>query len=163
MADDHPCDDELGYGGSKYLMEEMTRLVSRQNPSLDLINLRISGIIPDDSPPVAPPSLENAGSVVAFCRMYMGDMLRCLQLAIENHHKPGVRVLNAVDQYAVVPDGVTVASVLRGWWGADAVEAIPGLAAMGDGSVFDTRLAHKEIGFLAQRRVAVAEVATAKL
>ena len=69
MPDDHPCDDPLGYGGSKYLMEEMSRLVSRQNPSLDIINLRIAGIQPDDTPPIVPPQPDTPGTVVQFGRM----------------------------------------------------------------------------------------------
>ena len=66
MPDDHTSLDELGYGGSKYIMEEMTRLVSRQNPSLDIINLRIAGIVKDDAPPRNDPQPDKPGSVVQF-------------------------------------------------------------------------------------------------
>jgi nucleoside-diphosphate-sugar epimerase len=66
MPDDHTSLDPLGYGGSKYLMEEMSRLVSRQNPSLDIINLRIAGIQADDTPPRTAPEPDSPSSVVQF-------------------------------------------------------------------------------------------------
>jgi nucleoside-diphosphate-sugar epimerase len=60
----------LGYGGSKYLMEEMSRLVSRQNPDLDIINLRIAGIVSDDSPPRDDLEPDKPGNIVQFAIMY---------------------------------------------------------------------------------------------
>ena len=66
MPDSHTSLDVLGYGGSKYLMEEMSRLVSRQNPDLDIINLRIAGIIADDAPPRNAPAPDKPATVVQF-------------------------------------------------------------------------------------------------
>jgi hypothetical protein len=43
-------------------------------------------------------------------------MMRCLHLAIDAPSKPGVRVLNAAAQHATVPEGASVAEILRGWW-----------------------------------------------
>ncbi len=70
IPDDHTSLDVLGYGGSKYLMEEMSRLVSRQNPDLDIINLRIAGIVSDDSPPRDDLEPDKPGNIVQFAIMY---------------------------------------------------------------------------------------------
>ena len=85
----------------------------------------------------------------------MEDMLRCLDCAIAADLKPGVRVLNAVEQKSTLPPGVSVADVLRGWWGAEVADAIPGLASLGDANVWETATAEREIGFLVERRVEV--------
>eukprot|EP01048_Picozoa_sp_COSAG05_P011115 COSAG05_NODE_1025_length_6123_cov_5.086985_2_plen_261_part_00 len=98
MPDEHPCLDVGGYGSSKYLMEEMSRYASRQNTDLDIINLRIAGIVADDVvvEPYAP-SKSQTPHIVSLGRMRMGDMLRCLELSIDRVHRPGsVQVINAV-------------------------------------------------------------------
>ncbi len=46
IPDDHPCLDRDGYGVSKYLMEEVTHYLSRQNEDLDFINIRLASIAP---------------------------------------------------------------------------------------------------------------------
>ena len=51
IPDEHPCLDRDGYGLSKYLMEEVTRYHRRQNPQIDVCNLRLAAIAPDDNPP----------------------------------------------------------------------------------------------------------------
>jgi UDP-glucose 4-epimerase len=182
MPDDHNCLDPLGYGGSKYLMEEMSRLVSRQNPALDIINLRIAGILGrhEDTPPAKPPGWAEppvadadgasgqSPAIVGFGLMYQEDMMRCLKLSIDAPLKPGVRVLNAVAQHATIAEGRTVSDVLREWWGADVADAIPGLShydqpGHGDDSIFDTKLCHEEIGFLSEQRVEVEPSPAAKL
>jgi nucleoside-diphosphate-sugar epimerase len=66
MPDDHTSLDVLGYGGSKYLMEEMSRLVCRQNPGIDVINLRIAGIVSDDAPPRHDLQPHKPGTIVQF-------------------------------------------------------------------------------------------------
>ncbi|MCH2665238.1 NAD(P)-dependent oxidoreductase, partial [bacterium] len=48
ILDEHPCLDRDGYGWSKFLMEEVTKYYSRQNPGIDVINLRLSSVVPDD-------------------------------------------------------------------------------------------------------------------
>ena len=48
MPDEHPCLDRVGYGFSKYIMEELTRYLARQNEALDFINIRLASIAPDD-------------------------------------------------------------------------------------------------------------------
>ena len=72
MSDQHPCLDRDGYGFSKYMMEETTRYLSRQNPALDIINIQLS------------------------------DVIRCFRLATESEHKAGVRIMNATGQQACV-------------------------------------------------------------
>ena len=119
MPDEHPCLDRDGYGLSKYLMEEVTRYLARQNESIDIINLRLASIIPDDRQPTpksaGPISPWAIGSITL---MYLSDTVRCLTLAAESPHKPGVRILNATGTRACVADSVP--ALLRAWYGADA-------------------------------------------
>jgi hypothetical protein len=102
-----------------------------------------------------------------WCR-YEHDMMRCFDLAIRAPTKPGVRVLNAVAQHATISDGSSVAEILRGWWGADSADTIPGLRSYdrpghGDGSVFDVQKCYDEIGFRSERRVLVHTTGRARL
>ena len=119
MPDEHPCLDRDGYGLSKYLMEEVTRYLARQNEAIDIINLRLASIIPDDRIPkpktAGPISPWALGSITL---MYLSDTVRCLTLAAEAPLKPGVRILNATGAQACVAEPVPV--ILRAWYGADA-------------------------------------------
>ena len=121
IPDEHPCLDRDGYGFSKYLMEEVTRYLSRQNEELDFINLRLASIVPDerDLTPRAPGPLPEwaLGSITL---MRLGDTVRCLTLAAEAPHTPGVRIMNAVGAQANV--AVPVPELLRAWYGADAAQ-----------------------------------------
>lgn len=99
---------------------------------------------------------------------YENDMMRCLHLAIDAPTKPGVRVLNAVARHATVSEGSSVAEILRGWWGAEVANSIPGLQSYdrpghGDDSVFDVQKCYDEIGFLSERRVEVLQTERARL
>lgn len=119
MPDEHPCLDRDGYGLSKYLMEEMTRYLARQNEEIDIINLRLASIIPDDrqpTPRAAGPI--NAWALGSITLMYLSDTVRCLTLAAEAPLKPGLRILNATGAQACVADSVP--ALLRAWYGADA-------------------------------------------
>ncbi|MCX6046219.1 MAG: NAD(P)-dependent oxidoreductase [Chloroflexi bacterium] len=119
MPDEHPCLDRDGYGLSKYLMEEVTRYLARQNEEIDIINLRLASIIPDDripTPRAAGPI--NPWAIGAITLMYLSDTVRCLTLAAEAPLKPGVRIMNAVGAQACVADSVP--TLLRAWYGADA-------------------------------------------
>lgn len=118
MPDEHPCLDRDGYGLSKYLMEEVTRYLARQNEALDFINLRLASIIPDEQKS----SLRQAGpinewAIGSVTKMYLSDTVRCLTLAAAAPHKPGVRILNAVGAQAAVAEAVPV--ILRAWYGDD--------------------------------------------
>ena len=181
MPDEHPWLDNAtdrtkgdpwgtipGYGGSKALMEGMTKFVCRQNPQLDVINLRIAIIIPKENAnkPVKPPDSGTGleARLVWLAQMHEADMMQCLDLAIRAKHKPGVRVLNAVAQHAIVAPGTSVPDVLREWYGEEAANAIPGLSRYdeggdldGDHSIFDTQRCYDEIGFRSKRKVKVEE------
>ena len=116
MPDEHPCLDRDGYGFSKYMMEEVTRYLARQNDTLDFINLRLASIIPDDQPA----NLRAAGplgnwAIASVTKMYLSDTVRCFTLAAEAPPKPGVRIMNAVGVQAAVAEPVPV--ILRSWYG----------------------------------------------
>ena len=119
MPDEHPCFDRDGYGFSKYLMEEVTRYLSRQNESLDFINLRLASIAPDDRQ-LAPaePGPIPIWALGKISVMFLSDTVRCLIAAVEAPYKPGVRILNAVGGQACT--AVSVPELLRSWYGADA-------------------------------------------
>ena len=93
MPDAHPCLDTMGYGFSKYLMEELVRHISRQDGSLDLIVLRLSGILRDDATRVrysAKPPFN--WGMAHLSSMYVSDAIRCLTLAAEAPIEPGCRI-----------------------------------------------------------------------
>ena len=119
MPDEHPCLDRDAYGFSKYLMEEVTRYLSRQNESLDFVNLRLASIAPDDRQltPLQPGPIPIWG-MGRISIMFLSDTVRCLIAAAEAPVKPGVRILNAVGQQACV--AVPVPELLRSWYGTEA-------------------------------------------
>ena len=121
MPDEHPCLDRDGYGFTKYLMEEVTRYLSRQNEELDFINLRLASIAPDDRAlvPLDPGPIPMWG-MGRISVMRLGDTVRCLMAAVEAPHKPGVRILNAVGSQACV--AVPVPELMRVWYGSEAEE-----------------------------------------
>ncbi len=121
MPDEHPCLDRDGYGFTKYLMEEVTRYLSRQNERLDFINLRLASIAPDDRSltPLEPGPIPPWG-MGRISILRLGDTVRCLQAAVEAPLKPGVRILNAVGSQACV--AVPVPELMRAWYGKDAEE-----------------------------------------
>lgn len=119
MPDEHPCLDREGYGFSKYLMEEVTRYLARQNNDLDFINIRLASIV-DDNREL---TLRKAGPIAAWSIgsisiMYLSDTIRCLAMAAEAPSKPGVRIMNAVGTQACAED--TVPKIIRTWYGEDA-------------------------------------------
>ena len=155
MPDEHPCLDRDGYGLSKYLMEEVTRYLVRQNEDLDIINVRLASIVPEGSRPtpcrVAPLTEWSMGGLA---KMYQSDAVRCFRMAAEAPHKPGVRILNAVGGQACCE--VPVPDIIRGWYGdeADRIDLShyerPGHER---DPVFDIRLIAREIGFVPLRSV----------
>jgi len=150
IADEHPCFDRDGYGVSKFLMEEITKYYQRQNPDVDVINLRLASIAPDDPLPapvrVKPLPEWGLGHITVMAR---SDAVRAFTLAAEAPHKPGVRILNATGPKAWVAD--PVAEILRAWWGQD-VDVSPFLRpGHAYDSVYDVRRIEQELGFVAQR------------
>ena len=118
MPDEHPCLDRDGYGFSKYMMEEVTRYLSRQNDSLDFINLRLASIAPDDRQliPLEPGPVPVWG-MGRISIMFLSDTVRCLIAAIEASPNPGVRILNAVGGQACT--AVPVPDLMRSWYGEE--------------------------------------------
>jgi UDP-glucose 4-epimerase len=148
IPDEHPCLDRHGYGFSKYLMEEVTRYYQRQNPDIDVINLRLAAIVPDEKPP-APAGLRPLGNWAAcsLALMQRSDAVRVFTLAVESKHRPGVRVLNAAGPrvWASVP----TAEILRHWWGSDVDLSYYQQPGHERDSVFDVRRIRDELGFTA--------------
>jgi nucleoside-diphosphate-sugar epimerase len=150
IPDEHPCTDRDGYGVSKYLMEEITRYYQRQNEDIDVINLRLAAIGPDD----AMPPLVEAGPIYEWALgsitiMGLGDAVRAFTLAAEAPHIPGVRVMNACGPRAWVKD--PVATVLRGWYGSDFDVSHFEQPGHEWDSVYDVRRINDELGFVAER------------
>jgi UDP-glucose 4-epimerase len=150
IPDEHPCLDRDGYGLSKYLMEELTRYYARQNDAIDVIDLRLSTVVPDDRPP--PPRVAGElgqWALGGITIMVLADAVRAFALAVESPHRPGIRIMNATAPRAWVAD--PVARVLRGWWGAEVdVSAFERKGHEYD-SVYDVSRIRQEIGFVAER------------
>lgn len=155
VPDEHPCLDRDGYGWSKYLMEEVTRYFVRQNPDLDIINIRLASIMPEDTCPEPVRASEPLGpwALAQLSRMYLSDAVTCFVRAVESPHKPGVRMLNAVAATACAADPVP--DILRAWWGEAAEKldlshyARPGHER---DAVYDIGRIAEEIGFVPCRR-----------
>jgi UDP-glucose 4-epimerase len=148
IPDEHPCLDRDGYGLSKYLMEEVTRYYCLQNDHIDVINLRLSSVSPDEHmpPPLAVGPLQE-WSLGRMTQMALSDAVRAFTLAAEAPHTPGVRIMNACAPKAWVAD--PVAGILGNWWG-DAIDLshfeLPGHEF---DAVFDVARIAREIGFVA--------------
>ncbi|MBZ0303463.1 MAG: NAD(P)-dependent oxidoreductase [Anaerolineae bacterium] len=116
IPDEHPCLDRDGYGFSKYLMEEITRYYQRQDETLDVINLRLSGASADDrlAPPAAMQPLR-PWSLAGITQMNLTNALEVFTRAVEAPYKPGMRVINATARNAWVAN--PMADILKNWWG----------------------------------------------
>ena len=150
VPDDHPCLDCDGYGWSKYMMEEVTKYYSRQNADVDVINLRLSSVCPDDSMPplreVGPPRQWGLGSLTV---MALSDAVRAFRLAAEARPSPGVRIMDAAGPLAWVKH--PTADILRNWWGMDV--DVTALEAEGHryDSAYDVKAIEQQLGFVAER------------
>lgn len=149
IPDDHPCLDRDGYGLSKYLMEEITRYYGRQDPSLQVINLRLSSVVPDDGlpPPVRVGPLGQ-WALGGLTILALRDAVRAFTLALETDCGPGVRVMNAAGPQAWAAD--TVADILRGWYGDEVDVSYFEQPGNEYASVYDVRRIEAELGFVAE-------------
>ncbi len=150
IPDEHPCLDRDGYGFSKYLMEEVTRYYARQNEEVDVINLRLAAICPDDNPP----SFVTVGplhpwALAGITMMCLSDAVRALTLAVEAPHQPGVRVLNATAPKAWVRD--PVADILRNWYGDGLDVSHYEERGRERDAVYAVSCIRDELGFVAER------------
>ena len=150
IPDEHPCLDRDAYGLSKFLMEEITKYHHRQNPDLDVTNLRLAAIAPDEKMPApvgAIPLPEwGLGHITVMAR---SDAVRAFTLAVESPHRPGVRILNAVAPRAWTAR--PVAEILGAWWGNDVDLSHYRQKGHEYDSAYDARRIGQELGFVAQR------------
>jgi UDP-glucose 4-epimerase len=146
IPDDHPCLDRDGYGLSKHLMEQITHYYSRQNEGIDVINLRLSSVSPDDARPTGMREL-GPWALGGITVTLLSDVIELFTLAAEAPHRPGVRTMNATcaRAWATVP----TAEIVRHWYG-NAVDVShyeePGHEY---DSAYDVRLLSRELGFKA--------------
>lgn len=148
ISDTHPCFNREGYGLSKHLLEEITQYCQRQDEDIDVINLRLSTVRPDDDMPellkVCPP---RAWSLGAPTMMTLSDSVRAFTAAVEAPYKAGVRTMNAASPKSWVAD--PVAEILKNWWDDADVSYFeqPGNEYA---SVFDVTMIREELGFVAK-------------
>jgi UDP-glucose 4-epimerase len=149
IPDEHPCLDRDGYGLSKFLMEEITKYYHRQNPDIDVINLRLSSVTPDDRMPeprkIGPLGPWALGGITV---MALRDAVRAFTLAVETLYKSGVRIMNATGPEAWVAEPVV--DILRNWWGDDVDLCYFEHPDHTYDSVFDVQRIKQELGFVAE-------------
>ena len=149
IPDEHPCLDRDGYGLSKFLMEEITKYYQRQNDALDVINLRLSSVAPDDRmPPPRKAGPLGPWALGSITVMALSDAVRAFSLAAEAPYQPGVRIMNATGPKAWVAD--PVADVLRAWWRDDVDVSHFEQPGHAYDSVFDVRQIEETLGFVAE-------------
>ena len=150
IPDDHPCLDRDGYGLSKFMMEEITKYYQRQVGDIDVINLRLSSVRPDDGMrELKRISLLGQWSLGGITMMALSDAVRAFALAAEAPHRSGVRTMNAAGPRAWVAD--PVADILRGWWGEEVGVSHFDRPGHEYDSVFDVARIRGELGFTALR------------
>jgi UDP-glucose 4-epimerase len=150
MPDEHPCLDRDGYGFSKHLMEEVTRYYHRQDGAIDVINLRLASVAPDDAlPPPLGVGPLGEWALGAITLMAVSDAVRAFSLAVEAPLTPGVRVLNACGPRAWV--SAPVSAVLRHWYGEGLDLSWYERLGRAYDSVYDVRRIAAELGFAARR------------
>jgi nucleoside-diphosphate-sugar epimerase len=150
ILDEHPCLDHDGYGWSKYMMEEVTKYYSRQNQDVDVINLRLSSVAPDDNlPPLREVGPLRQWGLGSLTLMALSDAVRAFRMAAESSHTPGVRILNAAGPLAWVKD--PTADILRNWWGADVDLSVLESEGHRYDSTYDVGEIEQQLGFVAAR------------
>ena len=150
MGDEHPCLDRNGYGFSKYMMEQVTRYCHRQNDQIDVINLRLSSVCPDDKmPPLAKPGPIHEWCCGAITVMTLSDAIRAFTIAAESPHKPGARVMNASGPKAWAKEPVW--KILQAWYGDEFDVSYFKQPGHEWDSVYSVDLIKAELGFVAKQ------------
>ena len=146
IPDEHPCLDRDGYGFSKYLMEEVSRYYQRQNPQIDVLNIRLSSVNDDSNAPT-PATAGPLGewSLGRLTFLALSDAVRLFRLAVEAEYRPGLRIINGVGPKAWAADNV--ADILRGWYGDDVDLSHYLQPGCEKDSVFDSTRIRQELGF----------------
>lgn len=153
ITEAHGCSDRHGYGVSKYLMEEITRYISRQKPELDIINVRLSSTQPGDKPP----GLRDRGPWCLGGPTYMivDDAVKLFSLAAESPVRPGLRIVNGVPSR--IWSTVRTAEQLRHWYGDQVDLSYFEQPGNEYACLFDSTKAREEFGFEATRTLQVLE------
>jgi len=152
IPDAHPCLDHDGYGFSKYLMEEVTKYCHRRNETIDVINLRLSAVCPDEAmPPLKKAEPLREWALAGITRMARSDAVRAFTMAAEAPYKPGVRIMNAASPRSWVAE--PVAGILRTWWGKEVDVSYFEQPGYEYASVYDVSLIERQLGFVALRQV----------
>jgi UDP-glucose 4-epimerase len=150
IPDEHPCFDRDGYGLSKYLMEQICKYYQRQVEDIDVINLRLASIFPDErTPPKRSVCPLGQWALGGITQMALSDAVRAFSLAAEATYLPGVRIMNAAGPVAWVADPVV--DILGNWWGDDVDVSYYQQPGHEFESVYDVRRIEHELGFVAQR------------
>ena len=152
MPDEHPCLDRDGYGFSKYMMEEVTRYHYHQNPQIDVINLRLAAIVPNEARPGGLSELGNWSLCYISC-MVLNDAVSLFAMAAEAPHKAGLRILNGTcsKAWATVP----TAQQLKHWWGKDVDVSHFEQEGHAQDSAFNVQALYRELGFEAKATLAI--------
>ena len=132
------------------MMEEVTKYYQRQNPELDVSNLRLSSVSPDERmPSLKTPQPLGEWALGGITIMALSDAVRAFAMAAEAPYKPGVRIMNAAGPKAWV--AAPVAEILRNWWGSDLDLSHFEKDEHAYDSVFDVSRIKAEIGFVAEK------------
>ncbi|MFT5377125.1 MAG: nucleoside-diphosphate-sugar epimerase [Candidatus Latescibacterota bacterium] len=148
IADEDGCQDRDGYGLSKYLMEEITRYLSRQKPELDLLNIRLSSAGVNEE---VRAGLKERGPWCMGAPTYMvvDDAVDLFALAIEAPLKPGLRIVNGACKKWW--SSVSTAEQLRHWYGEHIDVSFYERPENKYASAFATTRLEAELGFEATR------------
>ena len=148
IPDEHPCLDSHGYGFSKYMMEEITKYYHRRNPAIDVINLRLAVVCPDDAmPPKVTVSPIKEWTLASLSVLPLSQAIRVFTLAIRAEHKSGVRIMNVAPRKSWTQ--VPVKDILTNWWNDDIDLSYYDNPENKYASLFDTRFVERELGFMA--------------
>ncbi len=150
IPDGHPCLDRDGYGLSKYLMEEVTRYLHRQNPEIDVVNLRLAAVYPDETPPPKiRPGKISEWALAQLTQLSRSQALEAFTRAVEAPRRPGVRILNAVSRQSWCEG--PLAAILESWWGKDySMGDFSSEAEIGQPAIFESEAIEREIDFIAR-------------
>ena len=150
IPDDHPCYDRDGYGFGKFIMEEVTKYYWRQNQDIDVINIRLSSVVPEEVPSRRPAGVRPLAiwSLGVITVMLLSDAIRAFSLAALAPQKAGVRIMNATAAraWAAVP----TADILQSWWGEEVDLSYYRLPGNELRSAYSVDLIEEELGFSAE-------------
>lgn len=106
IKDDHPCDSANVYGLSKFMMEEYSRYIKRNNPDIDMTLFRIGVVLKREA--ITPGRERIADMWRPFCTLgciHVDDVVGAFRHAAEMPIKPrfGIYNLVASNSYSTLP------------------------------------------------------------